>query len=465
MADRLHSMENLNNSYALIIGVGDDLPYTVKDANNLYQTLIDQERVGFPKENVIVLTDKQANRKNILDAFDDLKKKTDEDSTILFYYSGHGGRLDGHKFFLQPYGVTLENYKKTVVYADELKDKINALPSDKLVLFLDCCHAEGMIQTGIEGLYGMAQKLNDDHGVWVMASCQDDQKSYGAGDESFFTQCLLEVMSGQHKRPFTDPEVSIMDVVEYIFEEVPKRAAEYVDENDNPCIQTPFFKTQMSENIILSHFPKNVEDYESIIADLEPKLKELDENHFLKLVDAFEAVGKRERAMDILRSHKEIDTDPDLQEKLGELHRNLYLVSNLKKDGENALGCFRKAFQLATEKQDEEQVFTTAVKIAFMYAKLDLDKEEMRSFAKKAREAALLYFYPIPNKWATIAEAAIYLNLLEESREYFLKLSEKAGIRHRMQCYDRAASIYKLLFQPKDAKDPFLVFLEETLLS
>ncbi len=458
-------MENQENNYALIIGVGDDLPYTVKDANNLYNTLIDKNRVGFPAENVIVLTDKKANRENILKAFDDLKEKTDEDATILFYYSGHGGRLDGHKFFLQPYGVTLENYKQTVVYADELKDKINALPSSKLVLFLDCCHAEGMIQTGIEGLYGMAQKLNDDHGVWVMASCQDDQKSYGAENESFFTKCLLEVMSGEHRRPFTDPEVSIMDVVEYIFEEVPKRAAEYVDENDQPCVQTPFFKTQMSENIVLSYFPKNVEDYESIIASLEPKLKELDEEHFLKLINAQEAVGRGEDAMKNLKGHNEIDSDPDLQEKLGELYRNRYLNSKLRKEGESALKSFKKANGLAIEKQDEEQVFTTAIKIAFMYAKLDLNKMEMRDYAKKAREAALLYFYPIPNKIATIAEAGIYLNLLEESKEYYKKLTEKAGIRYRMQCYDRAVRVYNSLFQPKDSKDPFLVYLEETLLS
>src|SRR5210317_58975 len=106
-------MENQDNSYAFIIGVGDDLPYTVKDANKLFETLTDKNRVGYPKENVILLTDEKANRKNILKAFDDLKKKTNEDSTIMFYYSGHGGRLDGHKFFLQPYGVTLKNYKKT----------------------------------------------------------------------------------------------------------------------------------------------------------------------------------------------------------------------------------------------------------------------------------------------------------------------------------------------------------------
>ena len=154
-----------------------------------------------------------------------------------------------------------------------------------------------------------------------------------------------------------------------------------------------------------------------------------------------------------------------MMEKLGELYRNKYLDSNLKEDGKVSLKSFKKAYKLALKKDDEEQVFTTAVKIAFMYAKLDMNKKEMRKYAKKARAAALLYFYPIPNKLATIAEAGIYLNLLEESKEHFTKLADKAGIRNRMQSYERAIMVYKILFKPKDVKDPFLVFLEETLLT
>jgi len=459
-------MKNQSNSFALLIGVGDDLPYTSKDAKNLSKTLVDKNRVGYPKENVILLTDRKANRKNILKAFDDLAKKTDEDSTILFYYSGHGGKFSGeHRFFLQPYGVTIENYKQTCVFAEELKEKINALPSNKLVILLDCCHAEGMIQTGIEGLYGMAQKLNEDHGVWVMASCQDNQKSYGLDNQSFFTECLLEVMSGQHKRPFTDPEVSIMDVVEYIFEEVPKRAIECIDDDGKPCVQTPYFKTQMSENIIMSYFPKNLEDNESIVAELLPKVKTLDEEKFLSLINAMEAVGKRSEALRILLSKKETKSDPDLQEKLGELYRNQYFDSKSQNDGEKALTAFKKAHELAIKTEDEEQVFTSAVKIAFMYAKLDLNKREMREYAKKAKDAAKDYFYEGAHQWATIAEASIYLNEIQDSKDYYLKLSKKAGIRYRMQCYDRAVMIYNILFKPENLKDPFFVYLEETLLT
>lgn len=459
-------MENQKNTFALLIGVGDDLPYTVRDAQNIYNSLTDPKLIGYPKENVILLTEKKADRKGILDAFDALKKKTDKDSSILLYYSGHGGKFsDAHKFFLQPYGLTAENYRDTWVTAEELKEKINALASNKLVFFLDCCHAEGMIQTGIQGLYGMAQKLNEDHGIWIMASCQDDQKSYGDDDQSFFTQCLLEVLSGKHKRPFTDPEISMMDVVEFIFEEVPKRAGEYVDENDEPCVQTPYFKTQMSENLILSYFPKNFEDHETTISELEPKVNDIDEKSFIKLIKALEAVGRADDAIDTLNKNAKTDKDPDLLEALGDLYKNKYLKSNLQKDGELALDCHKKAHALAVATEDEEQVFTNAVKTAFMYALLDLNKSKMRAHAQKAFDGAKDYFYPSTSKWDTMAQSSIYLAKLDQAKENFTKVAKKAGIRYRMQCYEQACMVYNTLFKPENKKDEFLVFLEETLLT
>ncbi len=459
-------MENKQNTFALIIGVGDDLPYTALDAEKLYDRLVDPKLIGYPKENVILLTEKKATREGILNAFDLLKQKTNKDSSMLLYYSGHGSKFsDSHTFFLQPYGLTIDNYRDTWVTAKELKEKINALPSKRLVLFLDCCHAEGMVQTGIQGLYGMAQKLNEDQGIWVMASCQDNEKSYGYDNESFFTQCLLEVLSGQHKRPFTDLEVSIMDVVEYIFEEVPKRAATCIDKQDKPCVQTPYFKTQMSENLILSYFPKNAQDHQAIIDELAPKEDSLDEKSFIRLIQAMEAVGKVQEAIRLLENNKNTQSDPDLLETLGDLYKNKYLKSNGLEDAKKALECHQKGHTLAVKTKDEEQVFTNAIKTAFMYSQLDLDKAQMREQAKLAIAKASEYFYPSTSKWVTLAQGYIHLAQLEKAQEFYSKIATKAGIRYRMKCYHEAVLVYTTLFKPENKKDDFLVFLENTLLS
>jgi tetratricopeptide (TPR) repeat protein len=459
-------MENQQNNFALIIGVGGPkIEYTVNDAKKLRDNLINKDLVGYPEDNVIVLTEKEATKDGILAKFDELREKTNKDSTILLYYSGHGGRdAEKNKYYLYPHDEQKLN-------ADDLRDKINALPSNKLVLFLDCCHAEGLVQSGISGLYGMAQKLNDEQGIWVLASCQDNQESYGPVTEvpeeknSFFTEALLEVLSGKHKRPFTDPAISIMDVVEYIFEVVPERAGEYWVSEDQPCVQTPYFKTQMSENLILSYFPKNAEDHEAIIRELEPKVDELDEENFLKLVKSMEAVGRVDEAIKTLKGNKRTKSDADLMEALGDLYRNKYLISKVQKDGDDALAFHLEAYELAIETEDEEQVFTNAVKIAFMFAKLDQNKRVMREYALKAYEAAHNYFYPSVTKFVTMAEANIYLGNIDEAKKHYQEVADKAGIRYKMKCFDRAQMVYNTLFKPENEKDEFIVFLEETLLT
>jgi hypothetical protein len=172
-----------------------------------------------------------------------------------------------------------------------------------------------------------------------------------------------------------------------------------------------------------------------------------------------------EDAIVALNRNKKTKSDPDLMETLGDIYRNHYLQHRLQKEGEEALEIYRKAYDLAVKTEDEEQVFTNAVKIAFMMAKLDLSKKEMRSFAAIAMAAADQYVYESIPKFVTMAEASIFLGDLNASKRYYEMVGKKAGIRLKMKCYERALLIHEALFDTKNEKDPFLVNLEETLLS
>ncbi|NNM17740.1 MAG: caspase family protein [Croceitalea sp.] len=491
-------MSQTDNMYALIIGVGDDLPYTVIDAQKIYDTLTDETLVGYPKENVILVTNEKADRDGILKGFDELREKTNEESSVLFYYSGHGGtyqithekevekepsffqRILGkkpeikkvpakteHKFFLQPHGMTAENYAEKWVTAEELTEKVNAIKSNKLVFLLDCCHAEGMTQVGLDHMSEMAQQLNDEGGVWVLSSCQDDQKSWRLpnAENSLFTECLLEVMTGQHKRPFTDTHVTITDVVEHIFDEVPKRAREVLDESTKkPIEQKPFAKFQMSENVVLGNFPKNAEGHEATIARLEPDIKELGERSLLELLDAMEAVGRTDDAIAILEKHKKTKKDADLLNKLGDLYKVRYLAKDFEKDGQASLECHQNALKIATKDDDQKQIFLNAINLAFLHLMMDLSEKDMRGYAKLAFNTAESYFYEDNvDKLGTMAEANIYLNNLDLAKEYYLKVAKEAGIRKKMQIYNDAANAFKVLFN-ENPKDEFMVFLNENLL-
>lgn len=99
--------EQFVKGYALIVGVGGDLPNTVDDAEGLANILKDQVRCAYPSDQVQLLTDSEAGRDAVLTALDTLAQRTDEDSTVVVYFSGHGYEVStsvDDKYFLMPYG-------------------------------------------------------------------------------------------------------------------------------------------------------------------------------------------------------------------------------------------------------------------------------------------------------------------------------------------------------------------------
>lgn len=259
----------LKNAYALLIGVGNDLPVTAGDAAAVYKLLLDKNIAGYKAENVTLLTNELATRHHILEAFDTLISKVDEDSSVLLYYSGHGGTYsdntflkekdwkpesENQKYFhLCPYDYDPVNYETTWVKAEEVRDKLNALKSRRLIFFLDCCHAAGMVQNPIlAGISlefnadadGLAQNLDTGRGMSILSSCRADQKSYiMEGDSnSLYTKCMLEVLQGQDKKDFDDPFIRISEVVRYIFKKVPEIHPD----------QNPYANLQIYDDFIVS---------------------------------------------------------------------------------------------------------------------------------------------------------------------------------------------------------------------
>lgn len=254
-------MANLENSFALLIGVGADLPVTVHDARAVYNILADDKYAGYQTENIFLLTEKEATREGILNAFDELISKTNEESSVLLFYSGHGGFYEPwNQFYLVPNNFDEVEYETTWVKAEELREKIGKIKSKRLVFFLDCCHAAGMTQSlnmsdsakptkELAQAEGLAQKIDDGRGMSIVSSCREDQLSYiMEGDHnSLYTKCLQEVLRAEHKSHFEEPFVRISEVVQYIFRKVPER---------NPQ-QRPYANLQIYDDFILSCVPKD----------------------------------------------------------------------------------------------------------------------------------------------------------------------------------------------------------------
>ena len=269
-------MGNLKNAYALLIGVGNDIPVTARDAKAVYNILADEAIAGYLPENIYLLTDQNATRIDILNAFDALIQKADENASVMLYYSGHGGCYSDNTFLkeenwkpedqnkkyfhLCPYDYDPVNYENTWVKAEEVKEKISKLRSRRLIFFLDCCHAAGITKDAIiqsnskpaplTQIDGLAQHLDDGRGMSIISSCREDQLSYiMEGDiNSLYTKCMIEVLKGKGKTNFDDPFIRISEVVQYIFKKVPE---------GNPD-QNPYANLQIYDDFILSYIPENL---------------------------------------------------------------------------------------------------------------------------------------------------------------------------------------------------------------
>jgi hypothetical protein len=193
------------SGHALIIGVGADLPNTVNDATGLADILKDSGRCAYPPENVFLLTSRAADRKGILEALDKLAQTSDENSTVIIYFSGHGYRATssiGESYFLIPYGYDLNRLSQTAISGSEFTAKLRNLKAKKLLLLLDCCHAGGIGEAkGLE----MAKAplplealkiLGEGSGRIVIASSQADELSYEGNPYSAFTLALIESLCG-----------------------------------------------------------------------------------------------------------------------------------------------------------------------------------------------------------------------------------------------------------------------------
>lgn len=276
-------MSVLKNAYALLIGIDyEDGLDTRGDAEDLAAVLTDASLCGYPPENVTLLTGSAADRKGIMDALQALVEQTDEQSSVFLFYSGHGDVLDG-TFHFVPYGMgegmEYDAYTAAWVTADEIREKINQMATRRLIFFMDCCHATGIAAAGIrpkkveavardsagaehfDRMEGLAQKVDNEKGISIVASCKEEQESYQLeGDKnSVFTKYLLKALRAEHQEHFKDPFVRILEVAGYLLRTVPDSIKKVAEASDPPLEirQEPYVNLEMYDNFILSYVPES----------------------------------------------------------------------------------------------------------------------------------------------------------------------------------------------------------------
>ena len=147
-----------DNSYALIIGIDkyqnvQNLNYAVKDAESIQEILVNT--FDFPKDNVRLLTNEDATKQNILQAFSAITTKAENKDRVLIYFAGHGDTYDlpdgGEMGYLLPVDGNNDDLFLSSIAMDDLK-RISLMSKAKHLLYLvDACYG-GLLTIGSRGL-------------------------------------------------------------------------------------------------------------------------------------------------------------------------------------------------------------------------------------------------------------------------------------------------------------------------
>ncbi len=221
-------MSNLfDQGYAVVIGVGADLPVTVEDATAVADLLRDKNRCAYPSNQVRLLTGEQAHREAILNSLDWLADVTDAESTVILYFSGHG--IEEPNYYLMPFGYDLLNLQNTGISETELTQRLRSIKVKKLVVLLDCCHAGGQAQA--KGQIrsplppAVIDELAGNRGRVILASSRKDEVSFTDQPYSAFTVALLEGFAGYGSFE-QDGYARILDVAMWVARKVPERTSD-----------------------------------------------------------------------------------------------------------------------------------------------------------------------------------------------------------------------------------------------
>jgi uncharacterized caspase-like protein len=168
----------------------------VNDAEKLAAALAAQRGIAQPLFGDIqtqVLTDTKATPKAILEGLDWLQKNAEPDDEVVIFYAGHGERDETGDFQLLTAAFNPQKPAGTTVSGKELKTKLAALRSRRILLLLDACHS------GAIGTDALAGELKQpDCGVVVLCAARGDESSLESQKEQhgYFTKWLLDGLSG-----------------------------------------------------------------------------------------------------------------------------------------------------------------------------------------------------------------------------------------------------------------------------
>jgi len=196
------------SKFALVVGVekylsAPEAEHAGRDARAVRAHL---RGLGYPDRNIVLLLDQQAGKSGLekyLDAW--LPKNTDEKSTVLFYFSGHGApNPDDGQAYLMPWDGDPKFLENTGYPVKRLYSALNALKARRVMVAMDACFSGvGGRSVTAKGTRPLVGKIDGGAGVAgritaLTASASDEVTGADeASGHGLFTLQLLDALNAR----------------------------------------------------------------------------------------------------------------------------------------------------------------------------------------------------------------------------------------------------------------------------
>lgn len=201
------------NKWAIVVGISkyqyagqnglNDLVFADDDAKSFTLSLL---KSGWVKSHMKILTNKEANKRNIEIALESWLTKAGVNDQIVLFWSGHGftDPEDPEKAYFATYDTDI-SIPATGFRMDQVRRILEERKTKNVIVFADTCHAGKLITRGVKGISIIPQidKMIREQRVpkgWIfMVGADTDRKAieHTSWTNGAFTYLLIKGLSGE----------------------------------------------------------------------------------------------------------------------------------------------------------------------------------------------------------------------------------------------------------------------------